>query len=510
MRAVLGRSAAVLLCVAGVPVLVVTLVHHFFGVPLSAYRPVTNDEVAYWHQAQTFSQVGFRGGYYTVDELTNRSGITPFGPHGPGFAMVYGLFGAVFGWSRHSVVLLNLIAIGSAVGVWVFLTRLSVPRLLLAAVMLLTFWHTVFWVPTGMQESLHHGGAIVLAACFAAVLGTSPRRVIVVLGWIVLGLLAFIRPSWIILMPLWAVATTRNARWQVIVAVIGGSLLYAALVLFAYSSTTAPYGTGFFFLRAASLSLPAQALISNVQSNLQRIARTDQYLAIELLQRYQYLAFLLATSMVTAWTLRRRQVTSLTPHFPLVAVALATAIAAMLLMYEFASFAEHRVLSAFLLFGAMLCLAAPGRLGPLLVAALVLSNAVKINMALTEFEAVWRDRFLWAGADLTEMEQAINGKIVYREAASRWCNTLLTSTYPSSLIAVPAGIGLSVLQKPELLRIPPRSYYMLLDDAVRAAFPVPPDLEPIATLPYGTLYVNRDARCGVAANANLSEHSRVQ
>ena len=99
---------------------------------------------------------------------------------------------------------------------------------------------------------------------------------------------------------------------------------------------------------------------------------------------------------------------------------------------------------------------------------------------------------------------------MYREASSRWCNTLLTSQSPPSLIAVPAGIGLSVVQKPELLRIPPRSYYMLLDDAIRAAFPVPPDLEPIATLPYGTLYVNRDARCGVAANANLSEHSRVQ
>jgi len=67
------------------------------------------------------------------------------------------------------------------------------------------------------------------------------------------------------------------------------------------------------------------------------------------------------------------------------------------------------------------------------------------------------------------------------------------------LIAVPAGIGLSVVQKPELLRIPPRSHYMLLDDDLRAAFPVPPDLEPIATLPYGTLYVNRGARCDGAA-----------
>ena len=101
-----------LLCAASVPVLVLVLVYAFFGVSISQYRPLTNDEVAYWHQALTFSQVGFRGGYYTVDEVTNPSGMTPFGPHGPGFAVLYGLFGAVFGWYRHSVVVLNLIAIG--------------------------------------------------------------------------------------------------------------------------------------------------------------------------------------------------------------------------------------------------------------------------------------------------------------------------------------------------------------------------------------------------------------
>jgi hypothetical protein len=93
------------------------------------------------------------------------------------------------------------------------------------------------------------------------------------------------------------------------------------------------------------------------------------------------------------------------------------------------------------------------------------------------------------------MEHAIQGKVVYRLGSPRWCNTLLTSKYPPSLIAVPAGIGLSVLQKPELLDVPPRSHYMLLDDPMRAAFPVPPNLEAIATLSVGTLYVNRDSRC---------------
>jgi hypothetical protein len=496
VRSAIGRGAAVTLCVAGVPLLVLVLVYVFFGVSIAQYRPLTDDEVAYWHQAKTFSQVGFRGGYYTVDERTNPSGLTPFGPHGPGFAVLYGVFGAAVGWHRYSVPVLNLLALGGAMALWVWLTRLDVPRLLLAGVMLLTCWHIVFWAPTGMQESLHHAGAIVLAACFASVLSPAPRREAVVLGWIAIGVLSFIRPSWAIFLPVWAVATTRHARRRVAIATVGGSLLYGLIILLAYSLTTAPYGTGFFFLRAASLSLPMEALVNNVSSNLARVARTDQYHPIELLQRYQYVAFLLAASAGSVWALRRRgQTPGPTAHLLVTATALGWALAAMLLLYEFASFAEHRVLSAFLVFGAMLCLTAPGRLGPLLVSGLVLSNAVNIRMAMGEFEGVWRDRFRPAGPELSEMEHAVEGKVVYRQGASRWCNTLLTSKYPPSLIAVPAGIGLSVLQKPELLDVPPHSHYMLLDDAMRAAFPVQPNLDAIATLPDGTLYVNRDSGC---------------
>lgn len=491
-----GRWAVALLCAASVPVLVLVLVNTFFGVPLSRYRPVSSDEVAYWHQALTFSEVGFRGGFYTVDEITNTSGITPFGPHGPGFAVLYGLPGAIFGWSRDSVVVANLIVLAVAITVWIALTRASVPRLFLATVTLVTFWHAVFWAPTGMQESLHHAGAIVVAGCFASVLGPSPRRWTMVLGWIVLGLLSFIRPSWMIFLPVWAVATTRHARWHVIAGAVGLSLLYGAIVVMAYNRTVAPYGTGFFFLRAASLSLPFQALVDNVYDNLQRISRTDQYQSIELLQRYQYVAVLLTASAASLWAFRRKnQSGGRSLHLPIVAASLGTALAAMLMVYEFASFAEHRVLSAFLLFSAMLCLAAPSRMALVIVLGLVLSNVVTVRMAMTEFEATWRDRFLWAEQDLTEMQHAVHGRVVYRRDSSRWCNTLLTSAYPSSLIAVPAGIGLSVLQKPESFRAPPRSRYVLLDDEVRSAFSVPLDLDAVATLPYGTLYVNRGSGC---------------
>jgi hypothetical protein len=490
----------VLFCVAGVPVLVLGLVHAFFGVSLSAYRPVINDEVAYWHQALTFSRAGFHGGYYTLGEVTNPSGLTPFGPHGPGYATLYGLAGSIFGWHRHTAVILNLIAIGAAAWTWVSLTRVSTARLLLAGVTLVTFWHMVFWAPSGMQESLHHAGAIVLAGCFASVLSDSRRWWATALGWIAIAVLAVVRPSWLIVLPLWAIATVQGGL-KAAPAVVIASVLLGVAILFGYSSTTAPYEEGFFFLRAATLSLGVTAILENVAANVQRLAMPDQFHPIELLERYQYGALLLATTVAAVVSMRRRRgqvpnlVPNQSPYLAIAAAAMALALIAMLLLYQFTNFAEHRVLSAFLLFGTMLCLAAPGRIGPLLAAGIVVFGMANTRTRLVELEDAWRDRFVWDRRGVSELERVLEDTVVYRPQASRWCNTLLTSQYPPQLIAVPGGIGLSVVRKPEQMTLPPRSRYLLLDEDVRAAFTGPLHLDPVATLPYGTLYVNRDARC---------------
>jgi hypothetical protein len=177
------------------------------------------------------------------------------------------------------------------------------------------------------------------------------------------------------------------------------------------------------------------------------------------------------------------------------AAALAVALSAMLLLYQFSNYAEHRVLSAFLLFGAMLCLSAPGWIGPALAAGIVVSGIVSAPASLVDLEDAWQPRFVWDRHSAAELERALDGALRYHPDASRWCNTLLTSQYPPQLIAVPGGIGLSVVRNPEKMAQPPRSRYMLLDEPVLAGFTHPLHLEPVATLPYGTLYVNRDAKC---------------
>lgn len=494
----LSRSAAVLFCMACVPVVVIALVRICFGVALSDFRPFMNDEVSYWHETLTFSTVGFGGGYYTLGELTNPSGMTPFGPHGPGFPIAYGLFGRLLGWYRHSPVVLNLAAIAFAAWVWTTLTKLSASRTMLGGAVLATFWPMVLWAPTAMQEALHHAGAIAMAGLFAHALGPAPRRGLLICGWIVIAALSFIRPTWLVLLPLWALVTARSKGRREIVLSLAGALLVGAVVLAAYSRTTAPFPTGFFFLRVLDRSESIAKIWGNLRFNLMRTIDAGDYKFVELLLRAQYWAWLAVAIVITIVWLRRRsgaQRSAPLAHVAVGTIAMATALALMLVLYTLTNWAEHRVLSAFLLFAVLVCASAPGRSAALLVSALLASNLVTAKPFLDSFTGERSDNFVWDRRGSYELADALDGRIAYHRGESRWCNTLLTSQYPPHLMVVPAGIGLSVVREPNEMRLPPHSHYLLLDEAARADFSGPIHVQPLATLPYGTLYLNLDSGC---------------
>jgi hypothetical protein len=484
--------------VASVPLVVIGLVRWCFGVPVSAFRPFLSDEVSYWHETLTFSTVGFAGGYYTWGELTNASGVTPLGFHGPGFPIAYGLFGMLFGWHRHSQVVLNLAAIAAAAWAWTGLpTTLTPARMMLGGALLATFWPMVLWAPTGMQEALHHAGAIALAGLFARALAGTPPRLVNALGWITIAGLSFIRPTWLVLLPLWGFATSRSQDRRSMVITFGCALILGLLVLAAYSRTTAPFPTGFFFLRVLDRSESIGRIWSNLHFNLLRTIELREYEFPEILLRVQYWAWLAASAAITAtvWLRGRSDARRPISHVAIGTMAMSVALGLMLTLYILTNWAEHRVLSAFLLFAAMLCTAAPGRSGAILASALLVSNLATIKPFFDSFTAERSENFVWDRRGSYELADAIEGRIVYRRDVSRWCNTLLTSQFPPHLVVVPAGIGISVVREPNEMTVAPHSHYLLLDDAARADFRVPIRVTPLVTLPYGTLYVNLDSGC---------------
>ncbi len=173
-----------------------------------------------------------------------------------------------------------------------------------------------------------------------------------------------------------------------------------------------------------------------------------------------------------------------------------TILGLMLVLYSLTNWAEHRVLSAFLLFGALLTLAAPGRAPLVLVAALIVSNVATAGTFVRVFEAKRQEQFIWDHRGVNVLQETLEAnRVVYRKDQSRWCNTLLTAQEPPHLIAVPAGIGISVVRESDQMSMPPRSRYLLLDESALAHFQRPVRVQPLATLPYGTLYLNLESGC---------------
>jgi hypothetical protein len=236
-----------------------------------------------------------------------------------------------------------------------------------------------------------------------------------------------------------------------------------------------------------------------------------EYNALEIIHRVQYWSFLVAAAALAVFLWWRPPSPGDGPpspsfgeagwrsgplaHLAVTATSMVTILVLMLLLYSLTNWAEHRVLSAFLLFGALLLVAAPGRLGILLVAALIVSNVATAGTFLRVFEARRQDQFVWDRRGVTTFQDALAGRVVYRKDQSRWCNTLLTGQEPPYLIAVPAGIGISVVREPDQMQVPLRSHYLLLEASTLTEFRRPPRVKPLATVPYGTLYLNLDSGC---------------
>ena len=170
-----------------------------FDASLHTALPLLNDEVAYWNQIATFAGTSFSGGYITVDERPSRVGWSHFGPHGPAFALLYGLPAKVFGWGYSSGPVYGAVAFGVGALLFILLTR---PPPLLVAALLASFWPLVVALPTTMQEPLHFAIGCGLAALLQRVLkdddNPRPMRSLLAVAF-ALGAASLVRPVWALL-----------------------------------------------------------------------------------------------------------------------------------------------------------------------------------------------------------------------------------------------------------------------------------------------------------------------
>src|SRR5271166_1469678 len=104
--------AVLILCFLLAPVAIVSLI---LAVCLQATLldcyPYLNDEVHYWNEVACFARAGFAGGYCVPNEQTAPASWTHFGPHGPGFPVVFGTLARIVGWHPASGPLFNAVVL---------------------------------------------------------------------------------------------------------------------------------------------------------------------------------------------------------------------------------------------------------------------------------------------------------------------------------------------------------------------------------------------------------------
>jgi hypothetical protein len=477
------------------------------------FTPSNSDEVQYWHEALTFSQAGFNGGYYTRNEVVAQLSVFHFGPHGPAFAILQGTFGRLFGWEDYSGVLFNFVLVTVALIVFLYVARLPLPSLLLLGGMLAVYWPLLLLLPTNMQEPTHHAIAITLAALlwplFYCRASSGRRRWLVVAAFVVLS--ALLRPTWaLLLIPLALLATWRQS-WPRVTAALAGAALGIVGVGTAFVLSAAPPFEKSFVARlpAAIAESPlhgVELVGQQVATNVRHIARaatdpeaTDPDKVFERLVHTERLQLGLALAAAVALILASARRTAQLPDARSAALRqglfhlsnLGLIVFAQLALYDFYGGRDYRITSPHLLLSALLMLGVlPGRvlgIGLIGLSLLVAPPFVDVYRHYRSYNFDQED------SARETFRHAIRDVVAYDERADGWCNTLIMAGHSTVLAGAPAGIGISTMGAD--MPLPPKSLYVLLSTETDSTLASRLRVEPLAATPIGTVFRNLDASC---------------
>jgi len=479
-----GRLAAELVLAAAPAVVSLLVMYHWLGHTPRAYLPIVTDEVSYWHQIATFSKVGFGNGYYTYQEYTAPA-LSAYGAWGPGFPLLFGSLLAVVGVSYTTIVWLNLATF----------TALAFGALRVAGAgrwwiggLLVTYTPLLLYLPTGMQEPLHLGLAVLLAVLFHRLLVAEPgsRRqpAIAVVTLIVLA--SLLRSTWALLLVPAALLAGRGFK------PVLGALVAAVgfIALFPLWAAPFPYGNTFKIQHAATLGDKVHLLAANVGRNVALLLQVrGSYYQVPIAQHYQLIVAVVA-ALAVAVTVRRVRAASVT-----VCLALIPAVLFVVVFYDVGP--GVRVLAAHVLFAGVFAALLRPRWTRALPALLVVTNLLTLSWFKHDF-------VLFAGMDVRGNRSAIAAEraalgryLHYDPSADRWCNTILLADGRgfTQTLAVPPGFGVGV-DLNHRFPGPLRSAYVIATDVTLPMLPsAGSHLVLVAPTPQGGLYRNLDSPC---------------
>ena len=136
-------------------------------------------------------------------------------------------------------------------------------------------------------------------------------------------------------------------------------------------------------------------------------------------------------------------------------------VAGILLFYSIDNDGGWRMLAVNLLASGFVVLTSPLRWVKVLIAGIVLINLGGLPWCIRPMQWANMPHFGLA-QEYLRLAQKLKPLIRYRQGADPWQNTILMDTYPCELLALPAGIGVSVFFRPGDISLPIKSRYVLV------------------------------------------------
>jgi len=453
-----------------------------------------NDEIAYWHEVNTFKEFGFNGGYYSIQEFIARSTFFRFSVHGPAFAAFMGSLARVFGWSMDSPPLYNIAFITLGLLLFLLIAKPDLPRKIYLLVTIILLYPILFFIPSSMQESLHHALAFIIGGVLIRLFSSKQvPPVIASIGFFATIFGALLRIHWVIVLfpMIFLMRTKRDKRWFYLSTAIALILTLVLIAIFSYwvSSSTTSFlyqltHSEFSTTRSVIIGFIKHAL-GNIKDYLLLASKID---SLGILQRY--LIIVLSLSMV--YFLYKKKMQFITPLFILASAVLTTILLNYIYGYDFRHFAPYVIITFLFLIHNIQYKDVAIILSLSLLASFIFWPKFIKNYRDYHTSHFDSDQVKW----VVQTSSPALASIVYREGSEPWCNSLLTDIiWTPRLLAVPAGIGVNYIWHEDQVIPPIHSHFLFVTEDKIDKYLLTGKVEVLKTEGDRALYVQLDDGC---------------
>lgn len=471
-----------------------------------AFRPFDGNAMFYWHQAKTFSQVGFGGGYYTAYEVPANASFTRFGPHGPVYPLIYGSLGAVFGWYAYSAIIYNHFLLTSAFLIFIRITRLPQDKLWMAGLSIGLFPPLLLYAGANEYESFQQSLAILLAAILWKLLKEgSAAKIQARLFFIAFGFFcAAARPTWVIMMvPLVFLCLPEMSIWKRLVGTIigGGGMAFGAYRLWGYMASRYNRSLPLSGMKTTTetTSYLIAAWRATIDKNIEYLVSQSLF-SIEVLVPLAAFSVLLFSIFMLAkkiWLILKTKI-SIEDQLPDLFefsfhIFSLTVLAAFLLPFmQIGPFRGMRYLGVGLLVS-IFFLIAQNR--DKVVQIFIVLSLVGLPSLINNYSAfhVYSYNSTYEQSIFEELQTATEDHIIYQPSSNGWCNSLLLEDDQQPFMVIPAGIGIASKFEDDSTwryQTPLQSRYLILDRN-----PPGDNWVWLTDTPFGGLYLNTLTEC---------------